>query len=192
MKRLLALLCVILPCMVCMAQGSEPESRIIEAAARMSSIDCDFTQTRHLSIMDQNIVSKGRMSYSKPSKLRWEYLTPQQMAFVIDGADVKVETGGKAADAQQGNRMYREIAKMLMKCISGELLADSRTFGTSVSENGKEIVAVLVPKKGELKKMWSRMVMHFDAKTLNAVKIEIEEAGGDTTVIDFYNTKTKY
>lgn len=192
MKRLLALLCVILPCMLCMAQESKLESRIIEAAARMSSIDCDFTQTRHLSIMDQNIVSKGRMAYSKPSKLRWEYLTPQQMAFVIDGADVKVETGGKAADTQQGNRMYREIAKMLMKCISGELLADNRTFGTSVSENGKEIVAVLVPKKGELKKMWSRMVMHFDAKTLNAVKIEIEEAGGDTTVIDFYNTKTKY
>lgn len=194
MKKLLSLLSLTF---ICLALGAQDQSalaqRIIDASAGMASINCDFTQTRHLSIMNQDIVSKGKMSYSKPDKLRWEYQSPQQMAFVMDGQDVSFENNGKKAqaDAVQGGMMYRQIAKLLMSCISGKMLSDQKSFGISINEQGKEIVAELIPKKGELKRMWSKMVMHFDSSSLNAVKIEIMEAGGDSTVIDFYNTKTQ-
>lgn len=193
MRRLFTIICMALVSAVLFAQDSGTLAKaIIDKAASVKSIDCDFTQTRHVSIMDEDMISKGHMSYAAPSHLEWAYTSPNPMELVLDGETVTITTAGKSstADTRQ-NRMYREISRLLMGSISGSALTDSKTFATAVTRDKGFIVAELVPKKAELKRMWSKMTMYFNASTMIADRIEILEAGGDTTTIVFTNIRTK-
>lgn len=193
MKKSLIIIYMALVSAVVYAQDSGSLAKaLIDKAATVKSIDCDFTQTRHVSIMDEDMVSKGHMSFAAPDHLEWRYTSPNPMGLVLDGETVTIESAGKSntADTRQ-NRMYREISRLLMGSISGSALTDSRTFETSVTKDKGFIVAELVPKKAELKRMWSKMTMYFTASTMIADHIEILEAGGDTTTIVFTNIRTK-
>lgn len=193
MRKLLTTICLSLMSAAVFAQDSGALAKaLIDKAASIISIDCDFTQTRHVSIMDGDMVSKGHMAYAAPDHLEWTYTSPNPMGLVLDGETVTINSAGKSstADTRQ-NRMYREISRLLMGSISGSALTDSRTFETTVTRDKGFIVAELVPKKAELKRMWSKMTMYFTASTMTADRIEILEAGGDTTTIVFTNIRTK-
>ena len=61
----------------CLAQSeAQMRSQINKAAAQLSSMQCEFVQTKHLKMLNKSMVSNGKMYYQKSNKLRWEYTTP--------------------------------------------------------------------------------------------------------------------
>lgn len=48
-------------------------------------LSAEFTQELHLSAGGQVIRSKGRMSFAKPGRMRWEYEAPEPQTIVADG-----------------------------------------------------------------------------------------------------------
>ena len=180
MKRI----CLVLVMLAAVAGGgaSAQESladSLKNACAAMERIECGFTQTRRVPMLDEAIVSHGRMSYVKPDRLKWEYTDPVVFVMEMNGTDLKV-TGGK-----NGGAMFRDLAGLLMGAVSGKLISEGRLFETQVSRDGRFIVARLVPRKQELKNMWTCMTMFFDPKTFRASHIDISENGGGVTTIDF-------
>ena len=62
MKRLIIISLLCLVQMTCMAQTQQEIIEQINAAsAQMHSLECDFIQTKHLSILDDKMVSEGKM-----------------------------------------------------------------------------------------------------------------------------------
>lgn len=159
---------------------------LVNACRKVESVECGFVQTRRVSLMNGDIVSKGSLTYRKPDYLKWKYDTPETLTFEIDGNGVSVvrEKDGGTTDVGN-NRMYRELAKILLGAVSGDFIADSRLFKTEVTGDGKMVSARLVPVKGELKRMWTSMTMNFDQVSYKALSIDITEAGGNTTHIEF-------
>lgn len=175
------------------AQQSAQDSiieQIVAASSKMSSLKCDFVQTKYVSLLDEAMVSKGRMSFEQPSKLCWEYTSPASFAFQLDGSAISILRDGRE-ESMEGNqsRMIRELAKFIMSSISGSSLTDSKMFQTSIEELSSDWAAVMVPKRSDLKRMWSRLVIHFDPVHKYASRIELFEASGDKTVIEFKNIK---
>ena len=65
--------------------------QVQEAAAGLVSIECDFRQVKHLSMLQSEMVSEGKMYY-KAGMLRWEYVAPYDYVFILSGGNAIIES----------------------------------------------------------------------------------------------------
>lgn len=192
MKRLLfTLMLSLLPAMV-MAQQSEADiiREIERTSASIESLECDFVQTKHLKMLNDKMVSYGKMYYQHPNQLRWEYTSPYTYTFMLSGNHVLLKNAQRqdVIDVDK-NKMFKEIARMMMSSVTGSSLSDSDTFDIDITTVGSEWVATLVPKRGNMKQMWKSLVLHFDRAAKSVTKVEMREHSGDTTVIELSNVR---
>lgn len=193
MKRIFFTLLLSLLSLASFAQSSDGEriaAKVAESGAGIVSISCDFVQTKRSAMLENELVSRGKMWFTKPDKLRWEYTSPYSNLFIMNGekALLKNEKGSSLTDVKK-NRMVKGISSMVMGCISGEWLRDSRAFGVEAVERDGEWVAVLTPRRGELKQMWTSLELRFDPSSGTAKGIRMNGASGDCTVIEFRNVE---
>ena len=188
MKKLLYIIIMCCLPLALMAQ-SKAEQQIIQkvstAAQNMKSMQCDFVQTKHLKLLNDKMISKGKMYYQQTNKLHWEYTTPYTYTFVLNDSKVLLKKGERndVIDVNQ-NKMFKEIARMMMNSVVGKCLTDTKSFKTSVQEQSAEYVATLLPLKKDMKQMFSKIVLHFDKKQSLVTKVEMHEKKGDYTEID--------
>lgn len=194
MKRILLVFAIILSATVpsfAQSQGGDAiVEKIVAFGAGIESIRCDFVQTKRSAMLENELVSRGKMWFSKPSLLRWEYSSPYSNLFIMNGdkALLRNEKGSTLTDVKK-NRMVKGISSMVMGCISGEWLRDSRAFGVVTEDRDGKWVAVLTPKRGELRQMWTSLELRFDPSTGTAEGIRMNESSGDCTVIEFHNVE---
>ena len=189
MRRYLLILFACIAPIIAMAQ-SEQEiiAKINTQSAKMKTLSCDFVQTKHMKMLNNKFVSKGKMHYSQPDKLRWEYLTPYSYTFLMNESKVLIKNNNRAdiIDINQ-NKMFKEISRLMMNSIVGESLNNKRDFAVAIRESEKLYIATLTPLEREMKQMWSKILLYFDRTTLNVVKVEMVERAGDYTVIELKN-----
>ncbi len=173
---------------------SQKEQQIIDKIAKsaqdMKSMQCNFVQTKHLKMLNDKMVSNGIMYYQQPNKLRWEYTTPYSYTFILNDSKVLLKKGERndVIDVNQ-NKMFKEIARMMMNSVVGKCLSDKKSFKTYIKEEQSEYVATLIPLKSDMKKMWSKLILHFDRKLSSVIKVEMHEKNGDKTIIELKNTQ---
>ena len=89
---------------------------IRKAAAQVTSIRADFTQEKHMPILQRPLVSKGVLYYQLPDSLRWEYTDPIKSLLLrhdgvtrrfVQGQDRMIEETGRQLEMMQF--MLREI-----------------------------------------------------------------------------------
>lgn len=194
MKRVIILfICILVP-FIGKAQNPQ-QSDIIEqinkASAQMQSLECEFVQTKFLSILDDKMVSKGRMYYQQADKLRWEYTSPYTYTFILNQNQVLLKNDNRSdvIDVNQ-NRMFKEIARMMMNSIVGNCLSDDKSFKATVVVSGTDWIATLIPIKRDMKQMWNKLVLHINPDLKVVYKVEMHEPSGDYTIIDLINIKT--
>ena len=178
------------------AQDLTPEQMkqtIFESGSLISSIDCEFVQTKTMSLLEEKLVSTGRMIYRKPDELMWGYTTPVSYSFHMKGSSVTLERDGNIESFDlKDNKMIKEIARLIMGSIAGSNINDANTFSTSVEAVGREWVVTLVPKRKDALRMWSSLRLHYRPDMRCATSIEMNEPSGDLTVIEFKNIKTEF
>lgn len=194
MKRYLLICVLSLLSFISMAQApqqSEIINQINEASVQMQSLECDFVQTKFLSILDDTMVSEGKMYYQQANKLRWEYVSPYTYTFILNDNQVLLKNDNRAdvIDVNQ-NKIFKEIARMMMNSIVGTCLSDEKSFKTSVEVTGKDWVATLIPQKRDMKQMWNKLLLHINPEMKVVYKVEMHEPSGDYTIIDLINIKT--
>ena len=176
--------------LTCFAQGNSQQiiDQINSATSKLSSMQCDFVQTKTVKILNEKLVAKGRMWYQQPNRLRWEYLTPYTYTFVFNGAKVSLKKNNRndVIDVNR-NRMFKEIASIMMNSVVGKCLTDKKSFRTTVRDTSAEWVATLVPLSKELKQMFTGIVLHFNKEKNVVVKVEMLEKNDDTTVVVLNN-----
>ena len=190
MKRIFFLFLTTLIQLVVLAQDNSQQiiSQINGATSKLSSMQCDFVQTKTVKMLNEKLVSKGRMYYQQPNKLRWEYVTPYTYTFVFNGQKVSLKKNNRSdvIDVNQ-NKMFREIATIMMNSVMGKCLTDRKSFKTIIRDTSAEWIATLVPQSKELKNMFTSIVLHFNKEKAVVVKVEMLEKNGDTTVIALNN-----
>ena len=191
MKRILYIILMCLTPVLAMAQN-EGEQKIIQkvskAAQSMTSMQCDFVQTKHMKLLNDNMVSYGKMYYQQNSKLRWEYTSPYTYTFILNDSKVLLKKGNRndVIDVNQ-NKMFKEIARMMMNSVVGKCLTDKKDFKISVAETTEQYVATLLPQKKDMKQMFSKVILYVNKRQLSIAKVEMQEKKGDNTVIELKN-----
>ncbi|MCQ2212982.1 MAG: outer membrane lipoprotein carrier protein LolA [Bacteroidaceae bacterium] len=186
---------ILIMCLAPVVASAQNQAAIIEKinkiSAEMKTMECDFVQTKHLKMLNDKMVSNGKMYYQQTNKLRWEYVTPYAYTFILNDNKVMLKNQKRTdvIDVNQ-NKMFKEIARMMMNSIVGKCLSDEKAFKTTIKETPNEWVATLIPQKKDMKQMWTKLILHFDRTKNIVAQVEMHEKTGDYTVIDLKNTKT--
>lgn len=192
MKRLLLLVFLPLAMLNSMAQSFNEQRAIQEisnTASAITTLQCDFVQTKSLKMLGDKLVSKGKMHYAQPSLLRWEYVSPYSYIFIFNNR-VLLKKGNRTdvIDIHQ-NKMFKEIANIMMNSILGKCLTDKKDFKVNVTGNAQQYHATLLPLKKDMKQMFTKIVLHYDVKVGMVKKVDMFEKNGDNTVIELVNIK---
>ncbi len=170
------------------AQQTEDEmiESIVKASSNITSMKCDIAQTRRIPLMDEPQKSSGTMIYIKPSRFSLDYTEPFAWKLKVDGDNIIM--GTESAEGEAG-RLFKGISSMILGCMSGEMLKDRRTFRVTVTDEGDQWKALLIPVRRDMKKMFGQIELGFDPDTRLLRRLLMEDAGGGSTEILISNVK---
>lgn len=168
-------------------------SRINRVAASLSTIECDFTQTRHISMLNDKMTSKGKMYYQRSDKLRWQYTSPYAYTFIVNGAKVSMKSKGRTdvVDASS-NAFFKELVRIMAGSVTGRCLSSDKDFKVALAVGKTEYVATLTPRRRQMQQLFKNVVLHFDKARSMVSRIELVEKNGDRTVIALTNVRTNH
>lgn len=71
-------------------------------------LEADFVQTKTAAMLAEPQVSTGHMTYRAPDFMKWEYLTPQSVVWMVDGNRSNV------------NPQIQKLLRMIMSSVAGD------------------------------------------------------------------------
>lgn len=194
MKRVLFFLMALCLCLLNLSAQKVNEAKVKQqinaVASKMKTMQCDFVQTKYLKMLNDKMVSRGKMYYQQSNKLRWEYTSPYTYTFVLNGSKVLISKG-KRNDVINVNqsKFFKEIARIMMNSVVGKCLTDSKDFKVSLSGFSAEYVATLYPQQKQMKQIFQKIILYFNKQKSTVFKVEIIEKKGDKTIIELKNVK---
>lgn len=195
MKRVLFFLMALCLCLLNLSAQKVNEAKVKQqinvVASKMKTMQCDFVQTKYLKMLNDKMVSRGKMYYQQSNKLRWEYTYPYTYTFVLNGSRVLISKG-KRKDVINVNqsKFFKEIARIMMNSVVGKCLTDSKDFKVSLTGASAEYVATLYPQQKQMKQMFQKIILHFNKQNSTVSKVELIEKKGDRTIIELKNVKS--
>lgn len=83
--------------------------------AAILSINAEFVQTKQVGLLSEPQISTGRLTYHAPDYIRWEYQTPEQIVWEVNGAKSNV------------NEQVQRLLRMIMASIANNGEVDAQT-----------------------------------------------------------------
>ncbi len=157
----------------------------------IQSLSCQFTQTKQSFLLVDNAEAKGKMSYSRPKSMRWEYITPYSYALVVEGDSLSMTGNGTASTNQKANRMMKEMSSLIIGSINGERLFDERTFSINIYEETGCYRVKMNPKRKDMQRMFQNITFLFGSDDYTVRSVVLTEKSGDATTINFENLTIK-
>jgi outer membrane lipoprotein-sorting protein len=158
-----------------------------EISKKLTSIKSDFIQEKHLSFMEDNIVSKGIFRYKKENKVRLQYTTPFEYLMVLNNGKMYIKDGNKVNKFDtHSNKLFRQINDMMINTLNGNIL-QSKEYVVSYYENESTYLLELEPQDKTILELVQKIKIYIDKKKLNVNKIEMKEKSGDFTLLSFIN-----
>lgn len=157
-----------------------------EANHKMTSIQSDFTQERHMQIMEEPIISTGKFYYKKPGLMKWDQLTPSPYYFIVRGEKVIRFDGKKRKELSVNNPQVSYFKNFIMSTIDGSIF-ESNQFETIYATKGDNYHVILTPKDKNMLKRIEKIILTFNNSTMALTELKILETGGDKMNITFTN-----
>ncbi len=155
--------------------------------AEAKDFSAEFEQTYTYIAHQRSQISKGKVYFKKPGKMRWDYQTPSQKVFVSDGSLLWVY---EPEENQAFKRPIKSVQlPVALSFLSGEgnlaeefdaVLKKPRTEGTYLVE--------LIPKRDQGD--YRALRLEVDATTYAVQKSTVVDPVGNTNHIAFSAVKT--
>jgi outer membrane lipoprotein-sorting protein len=165
----------------------------IEAAQRDTrTLTADFVQVKHVSLLDEPLVSTGRFTFKRPDKILLKIEKPQPATVLINGS--KVEIPGVPASERQAVAMA-PIATMLAQLgaiFSGSTQSLQEGFETTArpaDQDASTILVTLVPRRPAWKQLFHKIDLSFGGPQLMVQQIGLEDSFGDHLEITMHNVQ---
>lgn len=171
-------------------QQAQMFQTINAAASKITSITSSFTQVKTISFLNDKVRSTGNLYFTNQQQLRWEYISPYQYTFIINGEKVHIKNGKRSQTIDvKSSQIFKSIARMMMNSITGRNLMDNHDFTSRLYLQGREWVAIMTPRRSQIKKMFKSVTLYFNEQHSMVSRVVMTEPSGDTTVITLSNVK---
>lgn len=162
--------------------------KVTYESAQFKTLQNDFVQTKKMDFLNKDIVTSGKMAFQTPNLLSWSYTKPYQYSIVFRNNKIYINDQGKKSSVDAKSKMFEKINKLIVGSASGNLFTDPE-FNVSYFKTNSHNIARFVPKSSQLLKYIKQVEIQFPDGKTTASKVIMLEASGDTTTIDFKNTK---
>ncbi|MBR5325904.1 MAG: outer membrane lipoprotein carrier protein LolA [Prevotella sp.] len=171
-------------------QQKQLVEKIDKAASAMKSMQCDFTQTKSMKLLKKEMKSNGVMYFKQPNKLRWQYTSPYDYTFIMNGDKVRIKSTKSTQDINvQGNKILRQITNIILNTVTGGGLKSASDFTVEVYKSDKGYFAKLYPKKKEVKQIYNVIEIYFNSSLTMVSSVRMIEKTGDETLVNLNNLK---
>jgi outer membrane lipoprotein-sorting protein len=189
-------LILFLPAFVAGQTGSEnpdKQDRIFsEIAAAVSQIDtfaCDFIQEKHMSMLDNILISTGRLYYKRNNRLRLEINQPAASGFAVNGDQAK------RWESDPGSSQTFKVNQIpFIKIFTDQVFTWARADFQNLKKRyhikviaDSPIQLMLLPISSQEKKYLDHLQISFAADASYVNEVEVHEPDGDFTRIRFSN-----
>ena len=165
------------------------QQSLAKSTAALKTLQSDFIQTKHLSLLAEKISSRGKFYYSKEDKVRIEYTTPFQYLLVMNGGQIMIKDEQKTSRVNARNsKMLQSVNRIMLDCMRGSVFSNP-DFKVAAFENGAGYLLSLSPATESMKKMFSQIDVYLTKTGLDVDKLTMKESGGDYTDMDFTNSQ---
>lgn len=171
-------------------QQKQLVEKIDKAASAMKSMQCDFTQTKSMKLLKKEMKSNGVMYFKQSDKLRWQYTSPYDYTFIMNGDKVRIKSTKSTQDINvQGNKIFRQITNIILNTVTGGGLKSASDFTVEVYKSDKGYFAKLYPKKKEVKQIYNVIEIYFNSSLTMVSSVRMIEKTGDETLVNLNNLK---
>ena len=163
------------------------KTKIKAYTSETHTIQSDFIQEKHLTMLEEVLISNGHFIFQKENNVRWEYLEPIDYAIIVYDGRFIIRDGDKIRSFDiESNRLFSEINNMIVTSVSGNFI-DNPDFKTAYFENDSYYLVRLTPTNPEVKDMLSSIEIYFDKSNISVSQVKFTEPDDDYTFIKFSN-----
>jgi outer membrane lipoprotein-sorting protein len=166
------------------------KNNLYASSEKITSLECTFIQRQTLSLLSDEIISKGTMTYKKTERLLWVYKAPYEFQFLMNNGRITTKSDGKISSFDSGSSpLMKELCKIMVAGLKGDTKSLESSFETSYLSNGSQVKVIMSPKSKNLASIFKQINLLFDASTFLVSSIEMAEPSGDKTTIAINNVK---
>jgi len=161
-------------------------AEIGKARAGIRTLVAPFAQERVIGLLATAVKSEGEMILVRPDRLRWELKPPDAITYWIgpEGLAYATPSGGGSVGKAAAGR-FGAVLGDLMTLLGGDLSKLRARYELSVEKKATGVVLGARPIADDVKKHMKSLVLAIAADLWTVQRIEIEESGGDRSVITF-------
>lgn len=164
--------------------------RLLEAAQRQTrTITADFVQVKHLSLLDEPLVSSGRFVFKWPDRMLLQVERPQPATVVVNGSEVQIPN---LPERERQAVAMAPIAAMfthLGAIFTGSVQGLGEGVEVVAAPDGAAVVVKLVPRQEKWQRWFRALEIRFAGRELVAETIRLEDGFGDRLEITLRNVQ---
>ncbi len=168
--------------------------RAIEAAQQETrTIEADFVQVKHLSLLDEPLTSSGRFVFKRPDRIRLQIDQPQPTTIVINGKDVNIPSLVNLPASEKQAITMAPIAAMFTQLgaiFTGSTRALQEGFEVAARQADADMIEVkLRPRLAAWQRLFRSIEIRFGGVDLMAQWLRLEDGFGDQLDITLRNVQ---
>ncbi|MDR3094909.1 MAG: outer membrane lipoprotein carrier protein LolA [Bacteroidales bacterium] len=157
--------------------------KIQQANTKYTGIASRFKQTKHISVLGEDVLSEGHFYYKKPDKLSMQYDQPVGDLMLLNGERfVMVNAGKRMVTSAKANSKMRSMKNVLSNCLAGDVLQLNADVITC--EDTKKYNVVIAKFAKSPKNIYTKVVLSFDKSDGSISILRTEEKDGSYTVYE--------
>jgi outer membrane lipoprotein-sorting protein len=165
------------------------QTTLAATAKKTQTISSDFTQVKHMKMMNDKVNSKGKFYFKKEDKIRIEYTSPFQYLLVMNGGQIMVRDENKTNKINTRNsKTMQSVNRVMMDCMRGTVFSN-KDFNVKAFEAKGQYLLQLIPANSNMKGLFARIDVYIEKGDNSVSKLVMNENGGDYTDMNFTNKK---
>ncbi len=175
------------------AAGEEPTllQELEKTFSSIRTVQTRFRQEKELKMFSRTLVMHGRLTLENPDRLAWRIDSPIRYALVLNGdyAQQWDEDSNKVQKTKAtGNPIFEEVLGQIEKWFSGEFGSLLNDYDLVIKKSQPPELEFTPKQGGLIGKVIRHVTISVRSDRAYVEQILIEDTGGDTTRIVFYDT----
>ncbi|GAA4323833.1 hypothetical protein GCM10023115_52800 [Pontixanthobacter gangjinensis] len=165
------------------------KASVIEKSNDINSFSAEFSQTKHMKMMDGNPESEGKVYYKSPNTLKWEYTRPYDYQLLFKNSKLYIAEEGQLSEVDlSSNKLFDKMGELVAGSVNGKILMADKDFDITYHHSGKNVKALIIPKDRSLRGMFKEIWISFNVQHL-IQSVRLIDPSGDYTEISMKNIK---
>ena len=187
MKKLIALLLVLLSCLALTAQEADIR-RLAEHYADVQTLSATVTRTRHNVLLAQDEVTRGHFFLKKPGKMCLSFDDNKDMLLMESGTFTLVEQGRRTVAKGRNGQVLGALGSVLRGLFADGSYVPDEAATVTVEQSGNRCILTVTPllknAKEKRRLMFTSFVLTLDNASGRLLSLRMNERGENYTQYD--------